>query len=259
MSARSHPHRVRHVAGVATAALVAVAAAGGGLSQRKPIEMEPIGTVKNVQRAPVEDNSDASVTSPNSGTPNPATQTACSGSDFESLDEALRQCEAPMPKAADAPALKDKLEVRVTASTTSTTPGGRVDLQVILRNKSDASVVVYFTGDPNPRFEVEASDAKGKRADLPKEKWPGYPKGFKPEAREAKAWKITLDKNGTARLKVTWDAVKTKWAPEKAKAWEGRGFPRSPAGGLAPGKYQLKVLLPVYGDVDVPKVAVDVG
>lgn len=261
MSARPLHHRLRDGAGAAAVVSVAFAAAAacGGPPQRKQIEMEPIGTVKNVPRVPVDD-TDADVTTPNSGTPNPLAQSACSGVDFDNLEEALRQCETPMPKASEVPSLKDKLEVRVTASTTSTLPGGRVDLQVVLRNKVSEPVALYFTGDPNPRFEVEALDAKGKRADLPKEKWPGYPKGFKPETREAKAWKLTLDRNGTARLKVVWDAVKTKWAPDKAKTWEGRGYPREPAGGLPRGKYQLKVVLPFYGtDVEVPKVTVDVG
>lgn len=220
--------------------------------------MEPIGTVKNVSRVPVDD-SDASTTTPNSGTPNPVGSSTCSSADFENLEEVLRQCEAAMPKSSELTALKDKIEARVTTSTPSTQPGGRVDVTLVLRNKSTDAVTIYFTGDPSPKFEVEASDARGKRVDLPKEKWPGYPKGFKPEARESKVYKITLDKAGTARLKLTWDAVKTKWAPEKAKTWEGRGFPRTPAGALPGGKYQLRVNIPVYGDIDVPKAAIDVS
>jgi hypothetical protein len=258
MSGTPLHHRVRRGAGIAAAALIVIAAACGPPLQHKPIEMEPIGTVKNVPRTPA-DEGDAAVTTPNSATPNSTAQTACSGVDFDNLEESLRQCETPMPKASEVTSLKDKLEVRVTTSTSSTQPGGRVDVQVVFRNKGTDPITVYFTGDPNPRFDVEVSDAKGKRADLPKEKWPGYPKGFKPETKEAKAWKITLDRNGIARLKLTWDAVKTKWAPEKAKTWEGRGYPRVPAGTLAPGKYQLKVVVPVYGDVDLPKVPVEVS
>lgn len=226
--------------------------------QRKPIEMESIGTVKNVPKPP-EDNSPGTTTSPNSGTASVQKEAACTMSEVENLEEALRACDVPMPKANDVPSIKDKLEVKVTASTPSTTPGGRVDLVLTLRNKSDSPLPLYFTGDPNPHFDVEALDAKGRRADLPANKWPGYPKGQKPETRDVKASRITLDKNGSARVKISWDAVKTKWAPDKAKTWEGRGYPRTPAGPMPAGKYTLRVLVPLIGEVDPPKVSVDVG
>lgn len=225
---------------------------------RKQIEMESIGTVKNVPK-PIEDNSPGPTTSPNSGTANAAKEASCTMSEVENLEERLRTCDVPMPKANDVPPIKDKLEVKVTASTPSTTPGGRVDLVLTLRNTTDNSLPLYFTGDPSPRFDVEAYDAKGRtRVDIPAGKFPGYPKGFKPEAREAKAARITLEKNGSARVKVPWDAVKMKWAPDKAKTWEGRGYPRTPAGPMPPGKYTLRVVMPVIGDVEAPKLEVDV-
>jgi hypothetical protein len=224
----------------------------------KKIEMEPIGTLKNVPTTALDEGGDSGVTSPNSGTPSPGSS-ACNSGDFENLEDTLRQCEVPMPRASEVPSIKDKLDVKVTTSTPSTTPGGRVDVQITLRNKSSDTLALYFTGDPAPRFDLEAIDGKGRRADLPTGKWPGYPKGYKPEARDAKAAKVTLEKNGTARIKVTWDAVKTKWAPDKAKSWEGRGYPRTPSGPLAPGKYSLRVVLPLIGDVDVVKVPVEVG
>jgi len=181
-------------------------------------------------------------------------------SEVENLEEALRTCDVPMPKANEVPAIKDKLEVKVSTSTPSTTPGGRVDLVLNIRNKTDNPLPLYFTGDPNPRFDVEAYDAKGRsRVDLPPGKFPGYPKGFKPDAREAKAARITLEKNGTARVKVSWDAVKLKWAPDKAKTWEGRGYPRAPAGPMPPGKYALRVVLPIIGEIEAPKVDVEVS
>lgn len=225
----------------------------------KKLEMEPIGTIKNVPTTTPDEPGDGGVTSPNSGTPSPGSASACSSAEFENLEEALKQCEVPMPRASEVPPIKDKLDVKVTTSTPSTTPGGRVDVQITLRNKSNDPISLYFTGDPAPRFDLEAVDSRGKRVDLPSQKWPGYPKGYKPEARDAKATKVTLDKNGFAKIKVTWDAVKMKWAPDKAKSWEGRGYPRAPSGPLAPGKYSLRVILPLIGDVDSPKVPIEVS
>lgn len=227
--------------------------------QHKPIEMESIGTVKNVPTAAEPDTSPGTTTTPNSGTPDAAKEAACTMAEVENLEEALRSCSVPMPKANDVPSIKDKLEVKVAASTPSTTPGGRVDLVVTLHNRTNESLPLYFTGDPNPHFDVEALDAKGRRADLPPNKWPGYPKGFKPETREVKASRITLEKNGTARVKIAWDAVKTKWAPDRAKTWEGRGYPRAPAGPMPAGKYTLRVLVPLIGEIDAAKVDVTVG
>lgn len=227
--------------------------------QRKPVEMEAIGTVKNVPMPDEPDNSPGNTTTPNSGTPNAAKEAACTMAEVENLEEALRSCDVPMPKASEVPSLKDKLEVKVVASTPTTTPGGRVDLVLTLHNKTNEPLPLYFTGDPNPHFDVEAVDAKGRRADLPATKWPGYPKGSKPEAREVKASRITLDKSGTARVRIAWDAVKMKWAPDKAKTWEGRGYPRTPAGPMPAGKYTLRVFVPLIGEVDTPKVDVTVG
>jgi hypothetical protein len=156
---------------------------------------------------------------------------ACTMTEVDNLEDALRSCDVPMPKQNDVPPAKDRLEATVTASTPSTTPGGRVDLVLTLRNKTDSPLPLYFTGDPNPRFDVEAYDAKGRtRVDIPAGKFPGYPKGWKPEARDAKAARITLEKNGSARVKLAWDAVKMKWAPDKAK----RGVPRIARGAEQP-------------------------
>lgn len=226
----------------------------------KKLEMEPIGTTKNVPTTTPDDPSDGGVVAPNSGTPGPngtpAANSICSGADFDDLADTLKSCETSMPKGTEP--LKGKLEVKVTGAD-KTTPGGHVELQVTLRNTSSEPITVYFTGDPYPHFDVEATDAKGKRADLPAGRWPGYPKGFKPDVKEAKASKVTLVKDGTAKLKVSWDAVKTKWAPERAKTWEGRGFPRIPDKPLGKGKYSLRVVLPILGDVDIPKVTVEVS
>jgi hypothetical protein len=239
--------------GVGLLLLVACAPA----PSRKTLEMEPIGTLKNVPTTPLLDESDSGVTTPNSGTPGPG-NSACSGGDFDNLEEALRQCEVPVPRASEVPSIKDKLEVKVSTNNPSTPPGGRIEVQITLRNKTNEALALYFTGDPTPRFDLETTDAKGRRADLPATPWPGYAKGGKPEPREVKAAKLTLERNGTARIKLTWDAVKTKWAPERAKVWEGRGFPRAPGGPLKPGKYSLRVVLPLIGEVDVSKTPIEV-
>lgn len=226
----------------------------------KKLEMEPIGTIKNVPTTAKEDTGDSGVTTPNSGTPPPGSS-ACNATDFDNLEETLKQCEVPIPRASEVPSIKDKVEVKVIASPARTTPGGRVDLMVTVRNKSSDTIPLYFTGDPVVRFEIEATDNKGRRVDLPAAKWPGYPKGWKPESREAKAAKITIEKGGTAKIKVQWDAVRTKWAPEAAKTWDGKGYPRVPSGPLGPGKYAVKVLLPWMGGegVESPKAQVEVG
>ena len=237
-------------------------AAGEGCAphyEPKKLEMEPIGTIKNVPTTTPDEPSDSGVTSPNSGTPNPNATSICTSSEFDNLPDILAQCEVPMPRASEVPSIKDKLEVKVATAAPNTPPGGRVDVQITLRNKSNDAIPLYFTGDPNPRFDVEAVDGKGRRADMPSGKWPGYPKGFKPETREVRAAKVTLEKNGTAKIKVVWDAIKTKWAPDQARSWEGRGYPRVPSGPLGPGKYSLRAILPLIGDVDVPKAPITVG
>lgn len=246
---------------VALALQVALSAACTPPMQRKPIEMAPIGTVPIITRT-ADEPEGGTTTTPNSGTPSAAKEAACTGGEFEALDDALRQCDASMPRAGDVPsAMRDKLEVRVTASTPSITPGGRVDLTVTLKNKSNEPLPLYFSGDPAPRFEVEAVDGKGRRVDLPAGKPPKSPAL---PARDVKASRITLTPGGTARVKIAWDAVKTKWAPDKIKVWDGRGYPRAPAGSLAAGKYTLRVVLPLIGvfekgELDLPKVPMEVG
>lgn len=226
---------------------------------RKPLEMEHIGTVRNEPRTPVDEDVDSGVTSPNSATPLPGRESACATGEIDDLAEALKRCESTMPRASELPTgLKDKLEVKVNAGTVSITPGGRVDLTVILRNKSSDTLPLFFSGDPAPRFDVEAVDARGKRVDLPPGKAPKVP------ARDAKGYRVTLSAGGTARLRLSWDAVKTKWAPERAKTWEGRGPPRAPAGNLPAGKYTLRIVIPLIGafekgELDVPKVSIEVG
>lgn len=233
----------------------------GPPKQRKPIEMAPIGTVPIIPRTP-EESEGGTTTTPNSGTPSATKEAACTGADFAALEDALRKCDSSMPRPGEVPSgMRGKLDVRVTASTPTITPGGRVDLTVTLTNKSDEPLPLFFTGDPTPRFDVEALDSRGRRVDLPSGKPPKSPAM---PLRAVKASRITLTKGGTARVKVPWDAVKTKWAPAKAKSgWEGRGYPRVPAGPLGRGKYTLRVVLPLVGvfekgELELPKTSVEV-
>jgi hypothetical protein len=219
--------------------------------------MQPIGTWKDEPLEPIDESGDAGVTAPNSGITAPP-PSACSVTDPPSLEDTLHQCETQVPRAADVPPIRDRLEVKVVAGASTTTPGGRVEVQVTLRNTGDGPLPLYFTGEPAPRFEIDATDTRGRRVDLPSTKWPGYPKGHKPEPRVTKAARITLEKNGIARVRLTWEAVKTRWAPDRAKTWEGRGYPRVHAGPLPAGKYLLRVVVPVVGDVEVPRVPIDV-
>ncbi len=229
--------------------------------QRRPVEMAPIGTVPVLTRT-VEEPDAGTTTAPNSAGSLSAKDGPCTSDTFESLDEVLKQCESKMPSTGDVPnAMRDRLEVRVTSGTPTITPGGRADLSLILKNKSNEPLALYFTGDPTPRFDVEALDAKGKRVDLPPGKAPKSPTV---PARDVKAARITLAPGGSARVRIAWDAVKTRWAPEKAKTWEGRGYPRASAGPLGAGKYILRVVIPLVGvfekgEIEVPKLPIEVA
>lgn len=263
---RSVPRRLRAswLARLAAAALAAhgmVAAGCDPPTQRRPVEMAPIGTVPVLTRTADEPDG-GTTTAPNSAGSLSAKEAACTSDDFESLEEALKLCESKMPRAGDVPSgMRERLEVRVTSGTPTITPGGRADVTLTLKNKSSEPLPLYFSGDPTPRFELEAVDAKGKRVDLPAGK---PPKGPAAAARDVKAARITLGPNGIARVKIPWDAVKSRWAPEKLKTWEGRGYPRASAGPLAPGKYILRVVIPLVGvfekgEFEVPKLPIEVG
>jgi hypothetical protein len=257
-SRRLRPRKHPHPPGAAAHAIIALGILMGGCAsppQRKPIEMTAIGTV------PVVEPDGGTTTSPNSGTGASAKEAACTMAEIDSLEQVLRGCDSPMPKAGDVPGgLADKLELSVTSSTPSTTPGGRVDVTLTLKNKTNDSLPLYFSGDPKPRFEVEAFDGKGvHRVDLPLGK---APKTAYPPTRPVKASRITLMAGGSARIRVRWDAVKTRWAPEKVKTWEGRGPARTVLADLPYGKYMLRVAIPLIlaekGEMDLPKVGIDV-
>ena len=160
----------------------------------------------------------------------------------------------------------------MSASPTRVAPGGKSDLLVTFANKSKEPLVLHFRIDPVARFEVEVWDQptkKGpKRADMPAGNPPPPPKGTsQPTASEVKTARITIAPNGSARARIPWEAVKMKWAPEKVRGTPAeRGFPRTPAGPLAKGKYTVKVVTPLVGvsegvdhEMSAPRVEIEIG
>jgi hypothetical protein len=194
----------------------------------------------------------------------------CAGFEFADLTEALQKsaCEAPNAKPDDKPLdTKGKLDIAVQASSLKVSAGQHVDLLVTFTNKSKADIPLYFTVDPLPRFDVETYDAKNNRVDMPKKPPPPLEPGVAPRVPgEAKIAKVTLASNGTAKLRLGWDAVKMKWAPEKVKGTPPeKGYPRKADGPLPKGKYTLRVVMPLVGvvegvekEISAPKVPIEV-
>ncbi|MDB4942289.1 MAG: hypothetical protein JWP97_1823 [Labilithrix sp.] len=200
----------------------------------------------------------------------------CVGFDIANVEDLLLKsaCEEPSvkPDSLTPIDLKGKLEVTASAMPSRPSPGGKVDLLVTFANKSADPMVLHFRIDPVARFEVEAWEQpkKGgpKRADIPAGNPPPPPKGVSaPAASEAKSAKITLAPNGTARARVPWEAVKTRWAPEKLRGTPPeKGFPRVSFGALPKGKYIVKVVTPLVGvsegidhEMSVPRVEVEIN
>ncbi len=187
------------------------------------------------------------------------------------LTTALLQnaCEVPNAKPGDkTQELGSKVDIKVVASAATVAPGGKIDLTVIFTNKSKENVSLDFTLDPTPRFVTEAYDAKSKaRVDKPAGNPPALPKGMAPrEATSHSTARVTLVPNATAKAVVPWDAVRTRWAPEKLKGTPPEmGYPRVPAGPLPRGKYTVRVMTPLTQvfegldkEVSGPKVEVTV-
>jgi hypothetical protein len=196
----------------------------------------------------------------------------CVGFDVGNLEDLLGKsdCEVPntKPDAVQNPDMKGKLDVTVTSSPTKVAPGGKADLLVTFTNKTKDPMPLYFRIDPLARFETETYDAKKKRADMPPGNPPPPPKGHTaPPPAEQKVGKVTLAANGSARVRVPWEAVKMKWAPDKVRGTAvEKGYPRVPAGALSKGKYTVKVVTPLIGvfeggdhEVSAPKVDIEVG
>lgn len=196
----------------------------------------------------------------------------CNGFDIGNLEDLLTrsECEVPDAKPDGVPAMdpKGKLEVTASASPTTVAPGGKVDLLVTFANKTTSPLPLQFRIDPVARFETETYDAKGKRADMPAGKQPPAPKGYTaPPPADQKVAKVVLAPNGTARVRVPWEAVKMRWAPEKLRGSAvEKGYPRVGAGPLRKGKYTVKLVTPLVGvsegaehEVSAPKVDVEVA
>ncbi len=196
----------------------------------------------------------------------------CTGFDIGNLEDLLAKsdCEVPdaKPETLENVEVKDKLEVKVTASPTRVAPGGKADLLVTFTNKTNQSMQLNFRIDPLARFETETYDSKKKRVDMPPGEPPPPPKGHNPPPpAEVKVARVTLAPNGSARTTVPWEAVKMKWAPEKVRGTAvERGYPRKPAGPLPKGKYTVRVMTPLIGvfeggehEISGPSVEIEVG
>jgi hypothetical protein len=192
----------------------------------------------------------------------------CTGVDIGNLEDTLNKvsCEVPKPddKQVDP---KDRINVSV-AAPTKVSPGQHADLIVTIKNKGKAPLPLFFTIDPTPRFEVETYDAKNKRVDMPAGQPPPLPAGVPARGPgDAKAARVTLAPNGSAHLRIGWDAVKMKWAPEKVRGTPPeRGYPRKAAGPLPNGKYMVRVVMPLVNvmegpekEISAPRVAIEVG
>jgi hypothetical protein len=195
----------------------------------------------------------------------------CTGFEIANLEEVLNKvsCEAPLPKLDDkALDPKDRLEVKLTSSLAKVVPGQHTDLFLTITNKSKEPLPLTFMIDPTPRFEIETYDAKNKRVDMPAGNPPPLPKGMAPRVPgEPKGAKVTLAPNGSARMRMGWDAVKMKWAPDKLRGTPPeKGYPRMAAGPLGKGKYTVRVVMPLVGvlegvdhEISAPRLPIDVG
>jgi hypothetical protein len=190
----------------------------------------------------------------------------CVGSDLN-LDEALSKpaCISAAPLETNANTFGSALEATLLAQPTSVDPGGHVELTLVLRNKGKTDLPLKFKVDPFARFLVEVYDSSHRRADAPTGDHPPPPKDYAPPPEpDAKLATVVLKPNGTARVSVPWDAVKTVWAPEKLKKGTpaGGGFPRKPAGPLPKGVYTAKVIPPfntVFDGFEPPSVDLAIG
>lgn len=247
--------------------VVLLAACGG--SNQKEGEL-PVVESADAQAPPSDTPPSSDADAGAEPTPEAKREKACTGFELD-LGQALLQsaCEVPNAKPDDKPReVKGALDVKVVPSAASTTPGGKMDLTVVFTNKTARPMTLDFALDPTARFTVEVYDAKtNKRADLPPGAAPPPPKGAKrPDPSTPSTARVTLVAQGTGKLVVPWEAVRTKWAPDKYKGTPPEmGFPRVNAGPLGKGKYRLRVVTPLTGvfegidkEVSAPKVEVGV-
>lgn len=258
--------------------LVAAALASTGLGcggTKPPPPQEPSGEATAPEKsddAKTEKSGDKGEGSGTDGDESKSKSSICSGFDID-LIAALGHsaCEVPDVKATDAKSMdmKGKLEVKLAATASRVDPGGQVDFIVQMTNKTKAPLSLDFLLDPTPRFQVEAYDSKGvKRVDMPAGKQPTIPAALadRPAAAQTLA-RVTLAPNGTAHAKVSWNAVRTRWAPEKLKGTPPEmGYPRVPAGPLGKGRYMVRVVTPLLSamegsdkEVSAPRAGIEVA
>ncbi len=198
----------------------------------------------------------------------PSKASLCTGGDIDLMAALIQSACETKGKPDDKPRdMKGLLEVKLNTSANKIEPGGHVDLIVSFVNKSKDPLPLDFVLDPTPRFTVEAYTAKGKRADMPAGNAPARPAGSEGEPATPGLARVTITPNGSAHVKIGWDATKTKWAPEKVKGTPPEmGYPRSPAGPLGKGKYELRVVTPLANvmegsdhEVSAPKTPLEIG
>ena len=253
-------------------------ACGGGATQAKSADDEDgVESAKKADDGDKDEKSDTKSAGTDKPSPGSADEAAtgpkkdeCSAFEIANLEEVLLKsaCEVPNPKPDDKPMDAKNIEVKVTTPFPKVPAGGHVDVTVSFTNKTKDAIPLYFTIDPMPRFEVQAYDAKGNRVDMPKNNPPPLPAGLAPRVPgEPKTARIMLAANGTAKMPLTWDANKMKWAPEKLKGTPPeKGYPRTGNGPLPKGKYTLKVVTPLIGvfegidhEVSQPRTPLEVG
>ena len=175
----------------------------------------------------------------------------CTGASLDLANVLVQSaCEVANPSAeAKQRDVSTLLAVTASPSSPGVAPGGHVDVIVTFTNKSQAPLPLAFTLDPTPRFTIEAYTSTKKRAEMPKTRQPqGKNDGPPSDPSAPGTAQVTLGPGGTANVKIGWDAVKLRWAPELLKGTPPeQGYPTAPAGSLPRGKYLLKVITPLTG------------
>jgi hypothetical protein len=250
---------MRRVSPILLLSLWCIGACGGPTA--KPKSPDDIGNATDGGET------DAAVASADAGAA--STPSPCTGSDIDLLNALIQSaCEvkniAPDAKLKDVSAL---LDVKVSPSSNTVPPGGHLDVLVTFTNKSKDPLPLDFLLDPTPRFSIEVYNSKNARAEMPKTKPPKVKnEGPAPDPTAAGTAEVTIPPGGKAWVKLPFDAVRLKWAPEKVKGTPPElGFPTSPAGPLLKGSYLLKVVTPLVGvfegaahDVSSPKATIAV-
>lgn len=249
------------------AGAILVTACGGGTAENKETK-QANSEAKNPELPPEDNALDADAGAKAEEDKGPK-KDPCTGFDMD-LNAALMQaaCEVPNPKPDEKTVdMKGKLSVTLVPSSATLSPGGHADLVLTLANKSSSPLPLSFTLDPTPRFPTETYDKKNKRVDMPAGNPPPLPKGVAPRvATSHETARITLVPNGTAKLTIPWDAVKTTWAPEKLKGSSPEsGYPRKPNGPLPKGAYTVRVAMPMVlvfegteREVSAPKTTITI-